>query len=470
MALNTRVVIILVIISVGGLILATARFNKSDSQNGPIALGLLDDDVDVQENEEEVGFHLCHAHHPTKRTYLAPKTKGATLVNSQVFIRHGDRTPISVLPLDLNVTWNCANMAAYAFTGFGADPKEKAPFQHANIVSHQVVTIPSTSPYATNHMWRGSCIPGQLTPIGAIQHRRLGAALRRIYVDELKFLPETLDPKITYIRSTDVWRTKQSAENLMAGLYGVREHSQMSPPPVLQLHVLPLEIDYLTMNTGACPRISQLQSELVKSSEIMKSLQKDNVEFNKELVEILGAEKTWSGYMDTIIPRICHKIPLQCRKGQGGNDDKCITANTTNRILENLAIQTTEYYRDGPGIHDVLRLGMGPIAKDIKANLMNAKANGKNRFSLYSGHDTTILPLIGMFDGSDVSWPPYASNILVELWKSPKDELFVRVLYNGAILQTKSNWCDLEWCPLDTFVQYLDTFIVQDMATSCVEQ
>jgi len=51
-------------------------------------------------------------------------------------------------------------------------------------------------------MWKGSCAPGQLTPVGALQHRKLGAALRQIYVDKLNLLPEMYDPDTIHIRST----------------------------------------------------------------------------------------------------------------------------------------------------------------------------------------------------------------------------------------------------------------------------
>ncbi|KAF9394700.1 hypothetical protein BGZ94_006641, partial [Podila epigama] len=58
-----------------------------------------------------------------------------------------------------------------------------------------------------------------------------------------------------------------------------------------------------------------------------------------------------------------------------------------------------------------------------------------------------------------------ASNMLVELWKLD-DKHFVRVIYNGKILDTKSGWCDLGWCPLDTFTAHLDKFHVDDLITN----
>ncbi|KAF9180108.1 Acid phosphatase-like protein 2 [Haplosporangium sp. Z 11] len=420
----------------------------------------LFDDVNNSNNNS---YNYCQAQRPTPKTYPTPKVQGSRLVNSQLFVRHGDRTPIAVLPLDLDITWDCANYSAYAFTGIGTDAHDKAPYQRASVVAHQVISIPSGSPFASTHMWKGSCIPGQLTPVGAVQHRRLGAALRHIYVDTLHFLPVTYDPETVYIRSTDLWRTKQSAENLMAGLYGV----EGSLPPVLQIHTLPTEIDYLTMNTRACPRISQLRSALEKSSKVLKRLHDNNIDFEKNLSEILGERKPWSGYLDTVLPRVCHGKQLQCRRLGVDSEERCITNESADRILENVGVQTAEVFRDGEGVFQGLQLGIGPLSSEIKQNLLNAKGRSKVRFSLYSGHDTTILPMLGMLDSADLRWPPYASNLLIELWKSPKGEHFVRVLYNHRILETQSDWCDLAWCPLDTFVAHLDRFIVKDISTLC---
>ncbi|KAF9924298.1 hypothetical protein FBU30_005693 [Linnemannia zychae] len=469
---GTRLTAVMLILIAGGLVMTASRFKTSPPQD-LLAIDLIDlinqEQTDFAANSKD--YNYCQAPRPTLDTYPAPKVKGATLLHSQLFIRHGDRVPIAVLPHDLNLTWECTNSSTFTFTGPGYGNTGKSPLNHVSVIAHQVVAIPTGSPFASRLMWKGSCAPGQLTPAGALQHRKLGAALRQIYVDKFKLLPTLYDSTTLHIRSTDVWRTKQSAENLMAGLYGVQGDLMSSRPPVLKIHTLPAEIDYLTLNGVACPRMSQLRSDIEKSSEVLKRLKNDNHEFKKQLKGILGVEKSWSGYMDTILPRICHNQPLQCRNDD--NEEKrnnCIDESMADRILDNVAIHTTEMYRDARGVFDVLRLGMGPLASDIKENLLAAKAHGPVRLSFYSGHDTTILPLLGLFDAEDMRWPPYASYILVELWKTSHEEYFVRVLYNQVVLGTKSRWCDLEWCPLKAFVAHLNRFISKDMVAECRQQ
>lgn len=42
----------------------------------------------------------------------------------------------------------------------------------------------------------------------------------------------------------------------------------------------------------------------------------------------------------------------------------------------------------------------------------------KIRWFYYSAHDTSISPILGAFNSVDMKWPPYRSNIIIELWKS----------------------------------------------------
>ncbi|CAO3571917.1 unnamed protein product [Mortierella alpina] len=452
----------LLLLVTGGLLLASMRYRSNQqSENG--SLQGMDNDYGEDLDTANDHYHYCQAQRPSLRTYPSPKVQGSSLVHSQLFVRHGDRTPIIVLPLDVDISWDCTNTSTYSFSGVSQQGGE--PFQYANVIAHQVVSIPPASPFAATNMWKGNCIPGQLTSVGALQHRRLGAALRRIYVGKYKLLPATYDPEVVQIRSTDVWRTKQSAENFMAGMYGIPGQYKRNSLPVLQIHTQPSEIEYLYMNDKVCPRMNQLRAEAQKSSTVLKKLHQDNVDFQKELIDILGAKRPWTGYMDTVLPRVCHDRPLQCRKKDGV--ERCINSSITERILENVEIQTAEIYRDMKGMFEVLQLGIGPVANDIKQNLLAAKDNGKVRFQFYSGHDTTIAPILGMLDAEDMRWPPYASNILIELWKTPKGNHFVRVLYNHMVLETASGWCDLEWCPLDDFVAYLDRFILKDLISHC---
>ena len=60
------------------------------------------------------------------------------------------------------------------------------------------------------------------------------------------------------------------------------------------------------------------------------------------------------------------------------------------------------------------------------------------RLLLYSGHDTTIMPLLVMLGEDTLDWPPYCSNLVFELWETSgwlSKSYTVRVLYNRQTLQ-----------------------------------
>lgn len=111
------------------------------------------------------------------------------------------RTPTVALVADANVTWDCDDLGSYIYTSSDNHLDPQNPIRHTFAVARQIIASPRKSPFA-RHNWKGSCTPGQLTPLGAQQHRTLGGILRDIYVDRWKFLPADFDPATIYVRST----------------------------------------------------------------------------------------------------------------------------------------------------------------------------------------------------------------------------------------------------------------------------
>jgi len=70
--------------------------------------------------------------------------------------------------------------------------------------------------------WRGNCLTGQLTKEGAAMTYELGKSLREIYVNQNKFLPETLDPSKMYFRATGF----QELNNLFSPFFRAFIHHQ----------------------------------------------------------------------------------------------------------------------------------------------------------------------------------------------------------------------------------------------------
>jgi hypothetical protein len=71
------------------------------------------------------------------------------------------------------------------------------------------------------------------------------------------------------------------------------------------------------------------------------------------------------------------------------------------------------------------KLAMGPLWAEIMDNINpwlqqfdNPDDTPGPKFALYSGHDTTIMPLLASLDPAlwnDTEWAPYASMMLIEV-------------------------------------------------------
>jgi len=66
----------------------------------------------------------------------------------------------------------------------------------------------------------GECLLGELTDVGRASTYNFGRALRRLYIEKLAFLPDTLaNSSSVYLRSTNMPRTIESLQQAIHGLY-----------------------------------------------------------------------------------------------------------------------------------------------------------------------------------------------------------------------------------------------------------
>jgi hypothetical protein len=46
---------------------------------------------------------------------------------------------------------------------------------------------------------------------------------------------------------------------------------------------------------------------------------------------------------------------------------------------------------------------------------------------LYSGHDSSLMPLLAALGQPVQDWPPYLSSLALELWRQPSGKHYVKV-------------------------------------------
>ena len=100
---------------------------------------------------------------------------------------------------------------------------------------------------------------------------------------------------------------------------------------------------------------------------------------------------------------------------------------------------------------------------------------------MISGHDSTIAPLLIVFKQFDNKWPPFASNVIVELYKSKagdkaataNDDHYVRMIYNNKVLRLPE--CQATavengtLCPLNSFLELTQKMIPKNFSAECQE-
>lgn len=60
---------------------------------------------------------------------------------------------------------------------------------------------------------------------------------------------------------------------------------------------------------------------------------------------------------------------------------------------------------------------------------MDEAAHGQAGYKMYmySGHDSTIMPLLVALGKEVESWPTYMSNLVFENWRTPEGQRYVKV-------------------------------------------
>ena len=93
---------------------------------------------------------------------------------------------------------------------------------------------------------------------------------------------------------------------------------------------------------------------------------------------------------------------------------------------------------------------------------MASTVEGKSavKMYLYSGHDTTLLPLLHVLDVFDGKWPPFAANITLELYENEKKEAFVQTLYEGEPQLVPG--CSDTMCPMNEFKTAIGKFVMTE--------
>jgi hypothetical protein len=348
------------------------------------------------------------------------------MVNAQVLTRHGARTTVFTLPgngSNDDVDWMCT------FGHFDAcDASPRRAFRKTYQKDVEIL--------------KGNCAEGQLTTTGSHMHMNLGNVYRERYVERLNLT----FPDSVRVRATDVPRVFASVQSNLAAMFpntitttGEIYTIDNAADPLAN----PNQICALGMKIGK----DRLEDETSKAylesrrDEMTRILNKFNLSFDVENFNLWQA----ASIPDQVYARKCsmNDSPLSLPNGATYEDARFIFDTTA--YLSYHELNTTQMRRFSAGL----------LVKEMMSNIDNTIAGVEdNRFFFFSAHDTTVYPLLNAFGAwsEDETWPPFASHVELELWRTRDSEnnnrenYAVSLTYNGRVMSF-FNECNSP-CPL----------------------
>lgn len=287
---------------------------------------------------------------------------------------------------------------------------------------------------------RGNCRLGSLTHKGVMQHTHNGEMFRKLYIDTAKLLPEAWNDDVIYVRSGDQLRLIESAQALLNGLYPPNENS---PHQKQQFDLLDDAFDNMSPHIlDVCPRGMKMKSEALKRPAWVNHSAASRA-LESQLKEIFQATVSVNGLADLIRTYACHNFDITF----GG----LLTNDQIHKVLE-MSLFCFTYFPNDTASN---RLGMGSFIGEITHHFQS-HIEGKTPYKLmlYSGHDSSIAPLLSALELFDGAWPPLASHVIFEFWKNGEGEYFVEVSYNGRSLTRFKKGCEGQaLCPWHQFLK-----------------
>ncbi|XP_046753843.1 2-phosphoxylose phosphatase 1 isoform X1 [Diprion similis] len=361
-----------------------------------------------------------------------------TLEGILVFIRHGDRGPLTHVR---NITTvNCAK----DFSGTSEMESVYLAYQSflQNVSSYsRTAWTQFLGPFHGFPMLPADskeCKLAQLTGLGVNQLLKTGLLLRNIYYNKLNLNSSTLNSKDIIVYSTRYRRTVQSA---VALLYTFLEYDNFGNLAKINLQ----ESQSLTFCNTDCAcsaadkfskQHSKEMAEHLRSHPAVANLikQAGNVVF--EMPE--QAQSTDPNSLrDALLTYVCHNAPLPCIDLEV--QQFCVKTEHVTSLFAYTEWEAKQHAKSRSQRKYGLLRAYG-LLRDIVSHMLRIVSDAKPKVVLYSGHDKTLEYLataLGLVTDR-FSMSHYASRFIIEVYKmNPKNEnhvasdFYFRVVING---------------------------------------
>ncbi|CAF0739599.1 unnamed protein product [Rotaria sordida] len=389
-----------------------------------------------------------------------PERNDLQLIGAQIFFRHGARTPLNLLPSLEEVIYNKEQIENY--------PPSKWDIKLITKKGNEVVSkdkvlsahdITGSEGQKLKSVSGENVMKGQLTAIGEKQLFQLGRLLRSELIDDNNdkgLLPATYDSQYVYCRSTYMDRTIASARSFLAGLFSsvkMDNKIQANGPFEMEVQHFPDEDMFPNPNIypilKKCLSVPSFYMSLNDDHELKKARQ--------ALINRIGFTESPHGIVglyDDIVSRQAHNFTVPEDILELVKDFEIMSAREY--VYISTAIGYDLFIRAGCGpILYLMRENFNSILKNYLEEKNNNLKKPYHKFFIYSGHDSTLIPLAMAFEIFEMRWPKYASYILIKYFisKTNPDETYVTVKFDGEAQILPD--CQDYYCPYSTFLKNL---------------
>lgn len=452
------------------------------------------------------------------------------LVQVTAVLRHGARTPYSgqiscwenYTQADTGV-WNCnlTTLMAPPSPKSIAEEEDRPPPAGRNVSASMVQFLFEKRydalqdvPENLSNDLRGTCQLGQLLLQGYEQELTNGQHLRQAYIDNTndprmnlfrppvgEELPSSWPWDDLYYRADDDQRTLMSGQVVLRGLLGPdlqRYYDAQRKAPVasvvIPLHTADRDRDVMDANEGVCPQLAAIHSMWQNSAEYQQYTNSQEAQTLQRFVREVLRVDHMNG-VDCLMTTICtdRSLPnaLNDYTGPPKENDKRdpyqvsqqhpYGTNLFQRLFDFDAQNWIKLFQFQDAAYS--KLALTPLWRDILANVQGMLDRTRNSstvvccpprappgIAIYSGHDTTLMPLLASLGGSvyDGSWAPYASMLNLELYQQTREsqsdpmndkDFWFRLVYNGEVLTPLLDGCNkAELCRVDVLLQRVRSF------------
>ncbi|KAG1902334.1 histidine phosphatase superfamily [Suillus fuscotomentosus] len=402
--------------------------------------------------------------------------EGLDLEQVHIYVRHGERTPVRVRmsdpPASIPADWQmCDTAKSFHETVAGHVPTVDDGLWYRKVVENR-----------HGKTAEGLCLLGELTDIGKKSTYSFGTALRSLYVDRLKFLPQKLeDERLTYFRSTNIARTIESLQHIVHGVY---PPSTCAPGTIPSIIIRNAIDENLVSNTLACKRLALLELKFAEVAVAvwnprLKPLDMKVSKYIGGMPLRLDGTPRASGILDTVRSAAAHgfRVPPEFM------DDDVIGLIESAVTAEWFNIKSEDGRRLGMG-----RLLAGAFRKNATQGPTRFNRTQLN-FSCTRRTTSTLAALLCTFDLFDDKWPPFTSSVTFELFRKRtpasglralssvwrrQDEHYVRMRYKNKNMvlpmcaeEGKHLPGSPEFCTLEAFQRRVEELTPRDWAEEC---